>query len=312
MTSLKDAVRTYAGRHANEDGLALTPMSDLRMMCVDTPGGVMHSVYRPLICLVLQGAKRIVVGTEDETFSAGQAVIVSADMPVAGRIVRASPAEPYIAVAIELDMPLIRELSAEMDERLLQQPPQEGTLFVEDTGAALLGCIERLMRLIDRPQAAPLLKPGIMKELHYWLLAGPYGGALVNNARRDSRVGRLAPAITLLRSEFRSKLPIARLAEAVAMSPTAFHKHFKAVTSLTPTQYQKRLRLIEARRLMREKGLTASMAAFEVGYESSSHFTRDYGRLFNAPPKRDALKARGSTPATLGPGPKTPSPPLHE
>lgn len=292
MSSLKDAVRAYANRYANQDGLAATTIPGLRMMCVDTPRGDLHSVYRPLVCLVLQGAKRMIVGREDQTFSAGQSVIVTTDMPVVGRIVRASPAEPYIAVAVQLEMSLIRELSTELEGRRLQQPLQEGTLFVEDTGANLLDCVERLMRLLDRPEAAPVLRPGIMTELHYWLLVGPHGGALARHADCDSRVGRLTPAITLLRSEFRSQLPIAKLADAAAMSATAFHKHFKAVTSLSPRQYQKRLRLIEARRLIQEEGLPASTAAYEVGYESVSHFSRDYRGLFNVPPKRDALRVR--------------------
>src|SRR5690606_36622887 len=208
-----------------------TTIPDLRMMCVDTPRGDLHSVYRPLVCLILQGAKRMIVGREDQTFSAGQYVIVRADMPVVGRIVHASPAEPYLAVAVQLEMSLIRRLSQELVGRCLQQPRQEGTLFVEDTGANLLDCAERLMRLLDRPEAAPVLRPGIMTELHYWLLVGPHGGSLARHADCDSRVGRLTPAITLLRSEFRSQLPITKLANAAAMSATAFHKHFKAVTS---------------------------------------------------------------------------------
>ena len=292
---LKQAVRTYAGRHANRDGLARTPIPGLRMMCVEAPGGDMHSIYRPLICLVLQGSKKMIVGSEQRIFSAGTSVIVSADMPVVGRIVQASRDEPYLAIAVELEMTLLRELGAQLGGAHAQRPSQIRTLFADDTEAAALDCVSRLMRLLDRPDAVALLRPGIIQELHYWLLSGPHGTALRALADPDGHAGRLAAAIAILRAEYRSRIPVERLAEAAAMSLTAFHKHFKHMTSLTPGQYQKRLRLIEARRLMLDEGLSASSAAFEVGYESVSQFTREYGRLFQAPPKRDALRARSGS-----------------
>lgn len=292
MNSLNQAVRAYASRHANRDGLAFTPVPGLRMMCVETPAGDLHSVYKPLICLVLQGAKRMIVGKEERTFFAGQSVIVSADMPVVGRIVQASRSEPYLAVAVELEMAILRELTTQMASVRPQRPSEIRTLFAEDTEAAVIDCALRLMRLLDRPEATPLLRPGIMRELHYWLLSGSHGVALRTQADPDSYAGRLAAAISILRTAYRSRLPMERLAAEAGMSLTAFHKHFKRMTSLTPGQYQKRLRLIEARRLMLDEGFSASNAAFEVGYESVSQFTREYGRLFEVPPKRDALRMR--------------------
>jgi AraC-like DNA-binding protein len=292
MDSLKQAVRAYAGRHANRDGLALTPVPGLRMMCVESPRGDLHSVYRPLVCLVLQGAKRMTVGKEERVFSAGQSVIVGADMPVVGRIVQASRSEPYLAIAVELEMTVLREVAAQLGGVRPQRPSETRTLFAEDTEAAILDCAARLMRLLDRRDAIPLLRPGIMRELHYWLLSGQHGAALRALAAPDGHASRLAAAIAILREEYRSRVPVERLAAAAAMSLTAFHKHFKQMTSLTPGQYQKRLRLIEARRLMLDEGFSASSAAFEVGYESVSQFTREYRRLFQVPPKRDALRAR--------------------
>lgn len=295
MDSLKQAVRAYASRHANRDGLASTPVPGLRMMCVETPPGDLHSVYRPSVCLVLQGAKHMTVGREQQVFSAGQTVIVSADMPVVGRIVQASRREPYLAIAVKLERPLLRELAAQMGGTSRQCPSRMQTLFAEDTEAAVVDCVSRLMRLLDRPEATPVLRPGIMRELHYWLLSGPHGDALRSVADPDSHASRLAAAVEILRSEYRSRVSVERLAAAAAMSLTAFHKHFKHMTSLTPGQYQKRLRLVEARRLMLDEGFSASRAAFEVGYESVSQFTREYGRLFQAPPKRDVLRARAQT-----------------
>lgn len=295
MDALKQAVRSYAARHANRDGLALTPVPGLRMMCLEAPRGDLHSVYRPLICLVLQGAKRLTVGSEQKVVSAGQSVIVSADMPVVGRIVRASRSEPYLAIAIELEMTVLREIAAQLGSARGKRPTETRTLFAEDTEAAALDCASRLMRLLDRPEATPLLRPGIMQELHYWLLSGQHGPALAGLADPDSHASRLATAIAILRKEYRSRIPVERLAAAAAMSLTAFHEHFKRMTSLTPGQYQKRLRLIEARRLMLDEGVSASSAAFETGYESISQFTREYRRMFQAPPKRDALRIRDAS-----------------
>lgn len=301
MESLSQVVRTYAAAHANGDGLALTPVPGLRTMCIETPAGDLHSVYRPLVCLILQGAKRMTVGTEERVFSAGQSVIVSADMPVVGRIVQASPDEPYLAVAVELEMAILREVAVQLGDLRAQRPSETRTLFAEDTGAAALDCASRLMRLVGRPEAIPLLRPGIMRELHYWLLSGQHGVALRSLAAPDSTVCRLAAAVAIPRQDYRSRIPVERLAGAAAMSFTAFHKHFKHMTSLSPGQYQKRLRLIEARRLMLDEGLSASSAAFEVGYESVSQFTREYARLFKAPPKRDVLRVR-SKPGTVRDG----------
>jgi AraC-like DNA-binding protein len=194
-----------------------------------------------------------------------------------------------------LEMTILREVAAQLGGVRAPSPSETRTLFADDTEAAALDCASRLMRLLDRPDAVPLLRPAIMQELHYWLLSGQHGAALRALADPDGHGSRLAAAMAILRAEYRSRIPTERLAAEAAMSLTAFHKHFKRMTSLTPGQYQKRLRLIEARRLMLDEGFSASSAAFEVGYESVSQFTRDYGRLFQAPPKRDALRARSAS-----------------
>ena len=289
--ALKDAVRRYANQHSNADGLALSPVPGLRVMCVDSARGKLQSTYRPLVCLILQGAKHLLVGQQERLCREGESVIVAADMPVIGQVVQATPERPYIALAVELDMALLAELADGVDGLPAGTRSHVQTLFVQSTDEAVLDCGIRLMRLIGRPEAIPVLHPGLMRELHYWLLSGPHGSRLRALAAPDSGASRLGRAIALLRSEFRDKLPVERLAGTAAMSLTAFHKQFKELTSLTPGQYQKRLRLIEARRLMLYEGRSASAAAFEVGYESVSQFTREYGRLFGAPPGRDSRSA---------------------
>lgn len=297
MDTLRDAVRRHAAAHADHDGLAPTPVPGLAMMCVEVPGGDLQSVYRPLVCLVLQGAKLMTVGREQQRVTAGQSVIVSADMPVVGRIVEANRGAPYLAVAVDLRPAELRAIAAARGGVPATLPSRPHTLSAADAAEPVVECVSRLVRLIDRPEAIPLLQPGIMRELHYWLLAGRHGAALSGLADPNSHASRLGRAIAILRADYRSRIPVARLAEAAGMSLTAFHRHFRHMTSLTPGQYQKRLRLIEARRLMLEDGASATSAAYAVGYESVSQFTREYGRLFGLPPKRDALNTRAARPA---------------
>jgi len=292
MKAVKQAIRTYAADHANRDGLVHTPIEGLRMMCVYSPRAVLHSIYRPLVCLVLQGAKHMTVGLETRTISAEQTVIVTADMPVIGRIIEASASAPYLAIAIELEKSILREMIGQLGETDAHDVSRTSSLLVESTDAKVLDCAARLVQLLERPAAIPVLRPVILRELHYWLLVGERGAILRSLVAPENHANRLAAAVAVLRREYRLRLPIDRLAAAASMSASAFHRHFKQLTSLTPGQYQKRLRLIEARRLMLDEGFSASRAAFEVGYESVSQFTREYRRMFKMPPKRDALRAR--------------------
>lgn len=299
MQALVDAVIAFAAAHADADGLARTPVPGLRMMSVPRPSGAMHSVYQPLVCLVLQGEKHMTVGTQARSVKAGDSVLVTAHIPVSGRIVCASPAAPYVAVAVELDAALLREVATGLDPDAFTTPVA-GSLFVENAQEAVLDCATRLVRLLDRPAAIPILHPGIARELHYWLMVGPHGPALRELAAPNACAARVGAAIRLLRERYRSSMPVESLAEEAHMSVSAFHRHFKAMTSLTPVQFQKQLRLVEARRLMRQEGRPARHAAFDVGYASVPHFTRDFNRMFGMPPARDAAavdrKAPGGPP----------------
>ena len=290
MEVLKAAVREYASRQANGDGLALTPVPGLRMMFVERPRGDLHSIYRPLVCMILQGAKRMVVGTQEQVFVAGQSVVVTADMPVTGRIIQADRMAPYMAVAVEFDNPILTEVALHRETAIGKTVPKSRTLFVQDTDAAVLDCAMRLLRLLDSPDAIPVLRPGIMRELHYWLLSGRHGAALRALALPNSHASRLSRAIAELRANYREQVSPERLAATAAMGLTTFHKRFKRMMSLTPGQFQKRLRLIEARRLMLNEGFGAGRAAFDVGYKSVSQFTREYGLLFGNSPKRHSSR----------------------
>ena len=292
MEALKQAMRIYADRHANADGLADTPIPGVRMMRAYRPSGPMRSIYKPLICLVLQGAKHVAVGNEAREFIAGQSLILSVDRPVVGRIIQASQRAPYLALSVELDMSVVRDIDAQLDLSRPAPASAGSPLFVDDTDDAALDCAKRLVRLLDRPDAIPVLRPSIVNEMHYWLLAGRHDAAIRRMALMDGHAARIARAVAILRAEYNRPIRMERLAAAAGMSTSSFHRHFKSVTSLSPVQFQKQLRLIEARRLMMSERFGASRSAFEVGYESVSQFTREYARMFGAPPRRDIAEIR--------------------
>ncbi len=289
MSTLRDIVRRYAEAHADGSGLAQTPVPGLTTVRATAPSGLVHAISRPLVCLVLQGAKQVTMGTHSFAFAAGDSLLITADVPTLNQITRASIAAPYLSLVFELDAAVIAELAVEMKAALVAD---HAPVRVEPTDAEVADAALRLMRLLDRPASLPVLQAQLVRELPYWLLAGRHGAAIRRLGWPDSHAQRIARAVAILRAEFARSLRIERLAAAAGMSPSSFHQHFRAATSLSPLQFQKQLRLIEARRLMLSAGATASSAAFAVGYESVPQFTREYGRMFGRPPVRDTGVAR--------------------
>lgn len=259
------------------------------------PTPITKAIYRPLVCLILQGSKQVLAGPDTYDFNAGQSAIIGADIPVMGRITRASRAEPYLALAVDLDIAMLLDLQTQIGRPAgPATAPASASVVVDDTDVAVADSVLRLMRLLERPEAIAVLHGSMLREVHYWLLTGRHGPAIRGLARPDSYAQHVAKAVAVLRAEFDRPLPVERLAAVAGMSPSSFHQHFRAVTSLSPTQFQKQLRLIEARRRMLSDGLPASRAAFEVGYESISQFTREYGRMFGQPPGRDMSDSRAA------------------
>lgn len=292
--AVRCAIMRYAQIYADAEGLAQTPIAGLSLMRQDAPGRITHDVYRPLICIVLQGAKQVMAGDRVADFAAGQSLLVNIDIPAIGRITQATRLAPYLAIAFELDMAVIRSLLEETGSQPAAEPAQQAPLFVQETDDGVLDCVTRLVRLIDRPSAAAVLRDATVRELHYWLLMGQHGDVLRRLAPADSHAQRVARAIAVLRAAFNQPLRVERLAEAAGMSLSSFHQHFKTLTAISPLQFQKQIRLLEARRLMRAEAKTAAQAAFDVGYESASQFTREYGRMFGASPRRDVLERRAA------------------
>lgn len=293
MSALHEAVRRHADAHAGADGLAPSPIPGLMAVRALAPSELMHDVQRPLACLVLEGAKRVTFGTRAFDFAAGHSLLVTADVPTVSQITRASAAAPYCSLVLELDPAVITDLVAQMD------PPQDddtAPVRVLPTEPEVADAALRLVQLLEQPRALPVLHAQRIRELHYWLLAGRHGHAIRCLGWPDGQVHRIARAVKRLRREYAQALPIDALATEAGMSASAFHRHFKAVTSLSPLQFQKHLRLVEARRLMQSQGLPAGSAAYAVGYESVPQFTREYRRMFGRPPVADARAsaARGT------------------
>ncbi len=294
MNLLLNAVRRYTEAHANPAGLAQTPVPGLATVRATSPSGLVHAISRPLVCLVLQGAKQVVMGKQAFAFAAGDSLLITADVPTVSQITRASVAAPYLSLVLELDPGVIADLAAQMKPGLVEE---SAPVQVEPTDAEVAEAALRLTQLLDRPAPEPVLHALRVRELHYWLLAGRHGAAIRRLGWPEGHAQRVARAVAVLRAEFTQPLPVERLAAVAGMSASSFHRHFLAVTSLSPLQFQKQLRLIEARRLMMSEGASASRAAFSVGYESVPQFTREYRRMFGLPPVRDAEAARGEAQA---------------
>ncbi|WP_375463255.1 AraC family transcriptional regulator N-terminal domain-containing protein [uncultured Methylobacterium sp.] len=288
---LLDAARRYAQAHADRNGIARTPVPGLTIVRETRPGALHYAISRPLVALVLQGAKRVSLGASTFDFGAGASLLITADVPTVSQITRATLGTPYLSLVVELDPAVIADLVIEIGP----SPFAAGMpVRVDPTEGEVADAALRLMRLLDRPRSFPVLHGQLVRELHYWLLSGRHGGAIRTLGVADSHAQRIARAVAIIRTDFAQPLRVEGLAQAAGMSPSAFHHHFRSVTSLTPLRFQKQLRLIEARRMMLADGAAIGSAAHGVGYESVSQFTREYGRMFGIPPGRDmrAVKQR--------------------
>jgi AraC-like DNA-binding protein len=279
--TLLEAVRRYAEAHADANGVAQTPIPGLTLIRQTAPTALQYAINKPLVAMVLQGSKRVTMGSSTFDFGAGESLLITADVPTVSQITRANVSVPYFSLAVDLDPAEIESLVVDMGA----VPVTADTpVRVDPTEAEVADAALRLMRLLDRPGSLPVLQTQLIRELHFWLLSGRHGGAI-----RSLGVSR---AVALVRENFARPLRVEQLAEAAGMSVSSFHEHFRAVTSLTPLQFQKQLRLIEARRMMLADGEMISNAAYAVGYESVTQFTREYGRMFGLPPARDMKAAK--------------------
>ena len=294
----REELAERVGRVVREEGVIDLP-GGLRLLCASSPTELGHGVSFPAFCLVAQGSKEVLLGDDLYRYDANNYLITAASLPIASRITEASERRPYLGVVLGLDPALVGSVMVEAGYPAHGEKAAVRAFDVSPLDASLLDAVLRLVRLMDAPAAeARFLRPLVTREIVFRLLEGEQGGRLRQIAVLGGHAHRIAGALEQLREEFARPLRIEDVAREAGMSVSGFHHHFKAVTAMSPLQFQKRMRLQEARRLMLGEDLDAGSAGRRVGYGDASQFSREYKRLFGTPPARDAERLREA--ATIG------------
>ncbi|HCH4381954.1 TPA: AraC family transcriptional regulator [Vibrio parahaemolyticus] len=269
-----------------------TPISGLRFSRWTTPTPPTSYTHNPSICLIAQGRKRVLLGEESFIYDANHFLISSVDLPIIANIIEASEEQPYLGLIMELDLTEISQLIVDSELAFTQSKEAQKGIAVGELSESLLDAFVRLAELLDEGQNIKILAPIIKREIFYRLLMSEQGTRLHQIATAGSHSHQIAKAIDWLKNNFVKPLSVGDLASYTGMSKSSFYTHFRSMTSMTPLQFQKKLRLSEARRLMLTENLDAMAATFKVGYESPSQFSREYSRLLGAPPSKDIKSLR--------------------
>lgn len=293
---------------AKVEGVTKTAIDALQLYRANKPSIGVYTVYEPAVCIIAQGEKRAVLGNETYHYSPAHYLVAAVDMPVMGQVLDATPEKPYLCFRLALEPRQISELlltggqvtspargvekSAGRRSEAASRFGARRGLFVSAVNEVLLDAVLRLMRLLENPADIPVLAPLLVREIMYRLLQGEQGDTLAQIALADSHTQQITKVIKLLKRDFHKNLRVDDLAREACMSCSSLHAHFKTVTNMTPLQYQKQLRLQEARRLLFTAQVDAATASHRVGYESPSQFNREYHRLFGLPPVRDIARLR--------------------
>jgi AraC-like DNA-binding protein len=285
-------------KYSSGDGVNATAVNGLFCIRLSAPNMKLPSVYQPSICVIVQGAKQVLLEEEIYRYAPPQFLAVSVDLPLLGQVVEASAERPYLCLQIEIDPRLIGELIAQSGDTAWSRSETSRGLFVGTLDGATQEAVLRLARLLETPRDIPMLAPMMLRELHYRLLSGDHGPAIAQIAIAGSNTHKIGQIIRRIKTHLATPMHVEELAAMANMSPSSFHQHFKAVTAMSPLQYQKRLRLTEARHILLSENVDAASTAYRVGYESVSQFSREYARMFGAPPIRDIEGIRNSS--TLG------------
>lgn len=248
------------------------------------PTSFESSVYTPYLCLIIRGKKEILIADQSIKFGAGQSLVLCHDLPVVARILEASEEVPYLAIVMPINLDIVRGLYGEIGDAP-SKPDKVEPLAVGTADGELLDALYRYLAISENLTEAAVLGPLILKEIHFRLLIAPNGGMLRQFLSRDSHASRIAKAIDLIRQHYRTALAVADLSRAANMSASSFHEHFKSVTGTTPLQYQKDLRLIEAKQLLAMGDQSVASIAYDVGYESATQFSREYTRKYGSSPR---------------------------
>ena len=272
----------------------VTAIPGLSLYRRDEPTEPMSGMYEPSICLIAQGAKRVLLGDETYVYDAQHFLITSVNLPTVAQVIKASRERPWLGLKLKLDQREISQLMVDSNLPPLRTQQSSRGMAIGEVTLPLISAFQRLIDLLAEPKDIPILAPIIQREIVYRLLVGDQGARLRQMASAGSQSQQIARAIDWLKSHFTNSFRIEDLATQVNMSTSTFHHHFRALTAMSPLQYQKWLRLNEARRLMLSERLDATSAAFQVGYQSPSQFSREYSRSFGAPPLRDMTNLRTS------------------
>ncbi len=291
LNELVEVVKRYTDAQGGP-GSFPTAIQGLTILRSDQAKLPSHLIFKPALCIVVQGAKWAVFGDRRLEYRAGQALVVSVEIPALGTVSEASLSEPYLGLIVEFDLAIMREVMETLHTLPMESGDAMQCVSVTDFNGPLADCTLRMVRLLDSPQAIPVLYPAIMREICYWMLTGPHAGEVIRMTTAKNHTRTVLSAIHSLRDRFTEPVCIEELASIAQMSSSAFHRQFKSITSMTPLQYQKQLRLLEARRLMLAEEVNVETAAFQVGYESPSQFSREYSRLFGMPPRRHVTLVR--------------------
>lgn len=250
------------------------------------------SIYQPLVAVVVQGHKRSIIGSREYHYGKNHCLVAGVDMPSVNYVTVASPQEPFLAVSLNLDKYLTTQLAAQIPPSCAPANGASKGVTVAEVDPDVLSAFLRLIELLERPEQIPVLAPLIIREIHYRLLIGPQGGRLRMVNTLGTQSSQIAKAITWLRNNYKGPLRVEELAKRVNMATSTFHRHFREITTLSPLQFQKMLRLYEAQHLMLAENEDAETAALAVGYESPTQFSREYKRLFGEPPHRHVGRLR--------------------
>jgi AraC-like DNA-binding protein len=298
-SATRGAMAALMTRFARSDGTWATAIPRLSFIRFSTPHQPMPAHYPPCFCLITQGSKAIAFGDDRLVYDAARFVVAAVDLPVTGVVLEATPAMPYLCVMLEIDTP---ELASVLLEAETPAPVDSGSqrgLFLGDASDVFIDAVWRLMRLLDTPKDIRALAPLAEREVLYRLLQSNAGGRLRDVLAGHGPARRIAQSIVWLRTHYHEPLRVERLAGAAHMSPSSFHAHFKRVTAMSPVQYQKLLRLQEARRLLMTDAVDAATAGHRVGYQSPSQFSREYRRAFGTSPGADHREIRSSRSAAV-------------
>lgn len=296
---MTDAIHTIlnelihlADDHAAKEGVLPTAIPSLFFVRESHVTEPIHAVYKPSFCVILQGEKEVLLAQDRFRYGPADYIVSSVNLPITGQVTKAADHAPYLALKVEFSPDQILDVARLSSSQKVPKKKADRAMYVKEADPDLLQAVFRLSCLLKTPDDIPVLAPLFKKEVLYRLLQGPHAGALQQMAVEGSHANRISHVIDFIMSHFHEPFRIEELADIANMSVSSLHRHFKEVTAMSPIQFQKQLRLQEARRLMLSETIDAAETAFRVGYESPSQFSREYSRLFGLPPKEDVNRLR--------------------